>query len=132
LLSEACVRAVEVQVSGVDVRKPRSFWATIIANLARDHLRTARNRRTALSSQAELEETGVPSPATAPDDLICARQALARVCAALEYVPKRQRAALLLRSIGDDYSYIAQSVGTSERNARKLVQMARSNLHSWE
>ena len=41
-------------------------------------------------------------------------------------------AALLLRSLGNDYSRIASAVGTTQAHARKLVQFARAAVQALE
>jgi RNA polymerase sigma factor (sigma-70 family) len=126
LLGEACVRAVEAHRRGVEVRNADSFSAAIIANLGRDRQRAAKHW-VMQSSRIELAKALV-SEQPVPDEQASNRQRLALAMASLERAPQRQRQALLLRSLGDDYSCIAKTVGTSESNARKLVQSARSKV----
>jgi RNA polymerase sigma-70 factor (ECF subfamily) len=125
LLSEAWLRAMEARVDASSIRRPFSFLATIIANLGRDRVRAARNNQ--LASYVPSEGTpAFASHEPGPDELACARESLEQVFDVLERVPGRQRSALLMRSRGDEYSCIARGLGTTEQNARKLVQFARA------
>jgi RNA polymerase sigma factor (sigma-70 family) len=126
LLSEACVRAIEAESEGVDVRSPLSFSIAIIKNLARDRWRSARDHEAQLSFEGS--EPRFASGAPGPDEQVCTRESLTLAFRVLQSVPPRQRQALVLRTLGDDYSCIARNVGTSEQNARKLVQSARAAM----
>ena len=128
LLSEAWLRAMEAPIDASSIRRPFSFLAAIIQNLGRDRLRGARNNQLDSSVQSDGTPAFV-SHASGPDELACARESLEHVFDVLQRVPGRQRSALLMRSRGDDYSCIAQGLGTSEENARKLVQFARAAVH---
>ncbi len=129
LLGDAYLRVLESQGTEREVRSPLAYAAAIIANLARDRLRSP--------SRTELRDSVDSSrwPAcegSAPDELASARQTLGRALEALEQIPYRQRSALLLRSMGSDYTGIANEVGTSRQNARKLVQFARAAVQALE
>lgn len=124
LLSEACVKAMEAQSQGVAVENPTSYSTTIIVNLARDRRRGAASARSPLP--VVETEPCFASSCPSPDQEVSAREGLERALRALERVPVRQRWALLLRAMGHDYSGIAEEMGTSEQNARKLVQVARA------
>jgi RNA polymerase sigma-70 factor (ECF subfamily) len=119
---------MEAQSQGVAVENPASFSTTIIVNLARDQ------RRGAYSAQPAFPlvdtESCLASARPTPDQEICAREGLERALRALERVPGRQRRALLLRALGNDYAGIAEEMGTSEQNARKLVQVARAAMQA--
>jgi RNA polymerase sigma factor (sigma-70 family) len=129
LLGDACLRAMEAR-GDTEIRSPVSFSATIIANLARDRRRLGRCRR--LESLGLESHPGLVSRGSWPDDLAHAREVLARAISVLERVPARQRSALLLRSLGEDYSRIADQVGTTRQSARKLVQFARAAVQTSE
>jgi len=129
-LSEACLKALEARRDGVDIERPFAFSATIIANLARDQQRAAKNgpmRHSLADADASVRCTAPP-----PDQRASARESLRLAFELLEQVPGRQRWALLLRTLGDDYPDIAQTVGTTEQNARKLVQSARAAVQASE
>jgi RNA polymerase sigma factor (sigma-70 family) len=129
LLSEAWLRAMEAPIDASSIRRPFSFLAAIITNLGRDRLRAARNAQ--LDSYAQSDGSpAFASRAPGPDELACARESLSHVFDVLQRVPGRQRSALLMRSRGDDYSCIALGLGTTEQNARKLVQFARAAVHA--
>lgn len=125
LLSDACLRAMEAGQGGVAVNNPVSFSTTIIANLARDRRRASRYE---LERPASDSEPPLISPDATPYEHASARECLRRTLSALGGVPPRQRAALLLRSMGNDYACIAKEVGTSPQNARKMVQEARAKI----
>lgn len=128
LLSEACLKAIEASYQGTNIESPLAFSTTIIANLARDQHRAARR---GLMARPLLDtDSGLVSSAPSPDEQLCAREALQQALDQLERVPGRQRCALLLRTQGDDYSGIARTMGTSEQNARKLVQVARAAVQA--
>jgi RNA polymerase sigma factor (sigma-70 family) len=129
LLSEACLRGIEAQSGGLVIRSPMSFWTSTIANLARDKYRARRTSSGGSPSYSRAVGDIPVSNATAPDHLADVRERLQMAFARLEKMPPRQRSALLLRSLGDDYSSIARVVGTSEQSARKLVQSGRAALH---
>lgn len=128
LLSEACLKALEATRQGLDIQSPIAFVATVIANLASDHRRAARSAGI-LSTPLDTE-VSLASHAPTPEKHASARQSLANALRVLERIPPRQRCALVLRSLGDDYSCIARAVGTSEQNARKLVQVARAAVQA--
>ena len=125
LFSDACLRAIETHRRGLTVADPIAFSTTIIANLARDRLREA--RRQAGSNESE-QNCPLASESFGPDEQISSRERLVLALASLDRVSKRQRTALLLRAQGDDYCNIARVVGTTEQNARKLVQYARARV----
>ena len=128
LLGDAYLRALEGEQKAL-VQCPLSYSATIIANLARDRLRT-RHPHEALG---DVDSTRWPAcHASSPDELASTRESLQRALRVLEAVPSRQRSALLLRSLGNDYSRIASAVGTTQAHARKLVQFARAAVQALE
>lgn len=130
LLSDACLKTLEARREGVSIERPLAFSVTVIANLARDRRRAAKSRllRHALADADTWQSAGAP----APDQQAAARERLQLALESLEQVPGRQRRALLLRTLGDEYPDIAQGLGTSEQNARKLVQSARAAVQMGE
>jgi RNA polymerase sigma factor (sigma-70 family) len=130
LASEACLRAMEADRSGLRVRDPISFSVTIIANLGRDHRRCA--CRNCTIEPAPDFQWSLVSKAPRPDEQMFTRESLALALEVLDRVSINQRLAFLLRAEGADYSCIARRVGTTEQNARKLVQVARAKVHASE
>jgi RNA polymerase sigma factor (sigma-70 family) len=125
LFSDACLKAVESDRRGLTVADPIAFSTTIIANLARDRLRRARLRG---NRNDPADNRRLASQSPQPDEQISTRERLGLALAILDRISNRQRTALLLRAQGDEYSCIAQVVGTTEQNARKLVQSARARV----
>lgn len=124
LFSDACLRAIEAHRSGLAVDDPLAFSTTIIANLARDRLRRTHFREVCHPA----DERPLASESPRPDEQISTKERLVLAFEMLDRISKRQRTALLLRAQGDDYSCIARVVGTTEPNARKLVQNARARV----
>jgi RNA polymerase sigma factor (sigma-70 family) len=124
LLAEACLRAIQAsQRGGAPLENPIGWLSTIVRNLARDRRRTPDISRRAEAAPETWHDLG-------PDalDSFEAKELLARATAELRCLPGAQRRSLLARAAGDDYPAIADVLGTSPENARKLVQTARSTL----
>src|SRR6187401_3673462 len=86
LLGDAYLRALEGEQKAL-VQCPLSYSATIIANLARDRLRT-RHPHEALG---DVDSTRWPAcHASSPDELASTRESLQRALRVLEAVPSRQ------------------------------------------
>jgi RNA polymerase sigma factor (sigma-70 family) len=127
LLGDAYLRVMEAaQQRPCELRKPRSFWLTVINNLGRDRLRRTRRWRTEGDEDAALES--LEARGRSAEDLVLLRECLAEAARGLTRLTQRQRSALLLRSSGAEYAEIATLLATSEMNARKLVETARQLL----
>ena len=126
LLGDAWLRVLEgaEQQPGSRVLNPRSFLLTVINNLGRDRLRRARRWQRGDDVDCETLEALTSSA----EHLVFLRELLAATAKGLGRAGERQRAALLLRSSGVEYSRIAVFLSTSEPNARKLVETARGLL----
>jgi RNA polymerase sigma factor (sigma-70 family) len=129
LLGEACLRVLEAHASAsVAPERPFAWWATIIANTARDHARK-RERRLRSADELRGEMPGLAHTAlTLPDEHCLLRDAIREVRCGMSGLTGHQQMALTLRGLGDDYEEIARKLGTSSTNARKLVQVARRTL----
>lgn len=129
LLSDACLRTIEALRRGSDgVVAVRAWWSVIIGNLGRDRLR-ARSRRpwdSGAPHGAAVEAVADAAPDS--ERLFAARRELSTVLRLLNRIPAAQRAALVARGAGNDYTEIAVRLGTSPANARKLVQLGRAAL----
>jgi DNA-directed RNA polymerase specialized sigma24 family protein len=122
----------EVSSERESIAKPASYWATVINNLGRDRLRRAQRWRVQGGERADVILEGLPSLAPNGEQVFFVRERLLATARRLVGLSSKQRKAILLRSEGNDYSTIAETLQTSEVNARKLVEMGRhALLASW-
>jgi RNA polymerase sigma-70 factor (ECF subfamily) len=100
---------------------PRAWLATVATNLFRDQRRQARRR-----AELVLEhgvETHANEPAAADADALV-RETRLQVRAALDALPERDRALLLLRHEGYSYRELARAVGVAESSVGTLLVRA--------
>jgi RNA polymerase sigma factor (sigma-70 family) len=89
-------------------RNPRAWVLTIAHRKALDHFRARKRRAVPVGDVPELVATEDPGP---PDDELWAR---------VHELPRKQRAAVLLRFAGDlSHAEVATAMGTSEEAARR-------------
>jgi RNA polymerase sigma-70 factor (TIGR02957 family) len=129
VVQESLIRVHNALESGEEISSPRAYAATVATRLAIDELRSARARRETYVGE------WLPEPITERPEDDPARQAeLAdslslAFLVLLESLSPEQRAAFLLHDVFDyDYERVAEIVGTSEQNARKLASRARSHV----
>jgi RNA polymerase sigma-70 factor (ECF subfamily) len=129
VVQEALLRVHAALERGEEISSPRAYVATITTRLAIDELRSARARRETYVGE------WLPEPVTERPEDDPARQAeLAdslslAFLVVLESLSPEQRAAFLLHDVFDyDYARVAEIVGTSEGNARKLASRARQHV----
>jgi len=106
-----------------------AFWATVIVNVARDRLR-ARARRRHVESRDPSDFENIADPADDFELRLSARSVVLHASLVLPTLSAEQQLALVRRTRGDEYPCIAASLGTTEQNARKLVQVARDSLRA--
>jgi RNA polymerase sigma-70 factor (ECF subfamily) len=124
-LQETFLRAFRAYPRTPDLRNPRAWLYRIATNTARSHW--ARGTRQ-LVRTADLDAR-LPSPASSVPDLVDHRQRLRAVAAAVEALPPRQRAALLMRKYQElDYAAIADALECTEAAARANVYQALKKL----
>jgi RNA polymerase sigma factor (sigma-70 family) len=129
LFSEASLRATEAFRYGRErIVNARAWWSTVIANLGRDRLRARARHRWEGAPQREQAALADATPAS--ERLFVARRELSSALRLLNHIPAAQRAAVMARSEGHDYTEIARRLGTSPANARKLVQLGRNSLRA--
>jgi RNA polymerase sigma-70 factor (ECF subfamily) len=105
-----------------------NFRAWLYRIATRCGLNAARRRARGAARRADLDLDAVPGiPGASPD----VRDRLRRLARAVEALPPRQRAALMLRQFqGLGYADIAASVGGSEAGARANVYQALRKLRT--
>ena len=140
-------------IAGFEARSSVRTWLYRIAtNRCLAALRSARRRRTAdvtvpvgpypepnatsevtwLEPYPDLLLEGIADAAPGPEARIEAREAISLAfVAALQLLPPRQRAALVLRDVlGFRANQAAAMLGTSEESINSALRHARANLHS--
>jgi RNA polymerase sigma-70 factor (TIGR02957 family) len=129
VVQETLLRVHSAIEGGEEISSPRAYAATVATRLAIDELRSARVRRETYVGE------WLPEPITERPEDDPARQAeLAdslslAFLVLLESLSPEQRAAFLLHDVFDyEYGRVAEIVGTSEQNARKLASRARHHV----
>ncbi len=129
VVQEGLLRLHNALEAGEEIESPRAYLATVVTRLGIDELRSARSRRETYVGDwlpEPLLTTGDDDPqvhAEMADSLSTA------FLVVLESLTPEQRAAFLLREVFDyPYERVAEIVGTSETNARKLTSRARGHV----
>lgn len=107
---------------------PRAWLAAVGANLLRDEQRRTARRHRILAVHPE----GAPQGAAplAPDEAYDAAADRARVRAALDTLPERERRMLLLRHEGYSYREVAHAVGVRETSIGVMLARAGAALRA--
>lgn len=104
----------------------RAWLFTIATNLARNHFRAEKRRRTA---HAAVRATGTERDRVDPAGVTLAREATAHLDRAVAGLPFRQRLAFVLRKVHDlEYDTVGRSLGCSAETARAHVFQALRKL----
>jgi RNA polymerase sigma factor (sigma-70 family) len=107
------------------IENVRAYLFRTAANLAVDHLRRRKHSHLAADTQ-ELE--GFADAAPGADRQLLSRRALARLRAAVEQLPARQREVFLLHKFHDlSYQEIAERLGIAKNTV--MVHMVRALAH---
>jgi RNA polymerase sigma-70 factor (TIGR02957 family) len=129
VVQETLLRVHAAIDGGEEISSPRAYAATVATRLAIDELRSARVRRETYVGEwlpepiTERPEDDPARQAEVADSLSLAFLVL------LESLSPEQRAAFLLHDVFDyEYGRVAEIVGTSEQNARKLASRARHHV----
>jgi RNA polymerase sigma-70 factor (ECF subfamily) len=130
---EALVRAITRRFLFLGTGSVGGWMCRIALNLAKNRRRDARRRGEILhdATPADLATRGArPSSAPPPADaLLEERQQRARLLAAVEALPERQRDVVRLRAVGGlDFAAVAATLGISEPNARMSFAHAKKKL----
>jgi RNA polymerase sigma-70 factor (ECF subfamily) len=108
-----------------------STWLLRIArHLAHDHHRAGGRRpRIAPFEQAGEQAKAHAQPGSSPADALQRREVVREIADALQRLPERLRAAIVLRTIeGREYDEVAEILGVKPATARMLVMQARRAL----
>ena len=130
LLSDACLRILEQSGNAsVGVAHSIGFWATVINNLGRDRVRRIRRWKFDCLGDDPDPWAALPAHTISAEQHVASKERLSAAIAKLACLSENQRNAILLRCAGLGYSGIGEMLGTSEANARKLVEAARRALN---
>lgn len=117
------------QVSGTEVRSPKSYLSAVVTRLSIDHLRSARVRR------EEYVGPWLPEPLLTGGSLdgaetIDLEETLSMAfLVLLESLTPVERAVFLLREVFDyDYGEISRIVARDEANCRQIARRARESV----
>lgn len=106
----------------------RTWMLRITLHQAKDNLRR-RVRRQGMATMTSLIDPEVAAPAAGPGRTAEARDEVSRLRAALDDLPARQKAALLLKVYeGLPYDEVADALGTTVAAARVYLSLARQSL----
>lgn len=110
------------------IKSPRAFLITVVRNLCRNYLQSARVRHEDSLETLELE-TLRPSTESADDSL---RESLTTALRlVLERLPPKERLVFLLREAFDyEYEEIAATIRKSATNCRQMLGRARKHIAS--
>jgi len=118
---EAFVRLYQRGALPDDVR---AWLASVALNLARDERRRVARRLRLIGRRGPDETMGDAAPA--PDERVLAHERGALVRRALDTLPARDRALLLLRQEGFSYRELANALGIAEPSVGTLLARAKS------
>ena len=129
IVQEALIRTHQAVAGGQRLDSPRAFVATVTTRLAIDELRSARARREQYVGEwlpEPIVTDGIDDPANQAELADSLSIAMLRL---LESLSPEQRATLLLHDVFDyRYAEIAEIIGKSQANVRKLAERARRHV----
>ena len=111
------------------VENPRAFLYTTARNIALDitrHIKHTHRHSLSVAQDAtsEIDERS-------PERIALARERAATLSAVIETLPQRQRQALLLNRLHDlSYSEIAERIGSSKSDVRRLIVRALATIEA--
>ncbi len=132
-LSDATIRAFEKYRENVaQITNERAWFARLLHNICIDIHRSNRRRNRLNDKVKEIIDIDVSAVETAdqtPEAELMNSELGASVMTAINDLPEKIRAPLVMRLVkGEDYDYIAKTLGITNDNARKRVQQARAVL----
>jgi RNA polymerase sigma-70 factor (ECF subfamily) len=130
LIQDAMVRLLGARGHyAEDADSMRRYAFRVLSNLCLDELRRRRSWDAALEQAGQEAGLRRADGAERPDDEALRHERRAAVSAALEKLPARERAALLLREMGgESYCRIAEELGLSMSEVNNLIHRARTRF----
>jgi RNA polymerase sigma-70 factor (ECF subfamily) len=129
VVQEALFRVHRALEGGERIHSPRAFVATATTRLAIDELRSARARRERYVGEWLPEPIITNSRDDPAEHAEMADSLSVAMLVLLESLSPEQRAVLLLHDVFDyDYRQVAEIIGKTEENARKLATRARRHV----
>lgn len=129
---EALIRAVTRRFLFLGRGSVAGWMTRIAVNLAKNRVRDVVRRRTLLETASPEEKSARGAEATAPptpDAVALEREHRARLEAALEDLPERQRDVVRLHVVAQlDFAAVADALGITQANARVTFSIARRKL----
>jgi RNA polymerase sigma-70 factor (ECF subfamily) len=126
-LQESFLRAYQAYGRLANQTNLRAWLYRIATNTAFTHLKRRRRERARTAPLVVELTAGGPLP----DEALAQRERLAAVAAAVDRLPRQQRAALILRKYQElGYGEIGHSLGCTEAAARANVYQAVKRLRS--
>lgn len=111
------------------IKSPRAFLSTIVSRICLDEIKSARNRKEQYIGP-NLPEPILMSEGKTPEEKMELAESLSMaLLVLLDRLTPVQRAVFILREIFDyNYATIAEIIGKSESNCRKIAQRARGQV----
>jgi RNA polymerase sigma-70 factor (ECF subfamily) len=108
------------------IRSPRGFLTTVLRNLCRNHLQSARVRyEEPLEPATEMKVAEPAADETLRESLATALRLV------LERLPPKERLVFLLREVFDyEYEEIAKLISRNTANCRQMLRRARQHITS--
>jgi RNA polymerase sigma-70 factor (ECF subfamily) len=132
LAQEALIRAVTKRFLFLGRGSVAGWMTRIVSNLAKNRLRDGKRRKEIMEEALPDEKAArgaQQSAARSPDDVAAANQTRARLLAAMEALPERQRDVVRLHIIASlDFGDVAEALGMTEANARVTFSHAKKKL----
>lgn len=131
LTQEALARAIEREAQVVDPERLDGWLLRVTTTTCLDHLRRRRLERRATELVDPVESvTAGEAPGADPERAVLLREDVRfAVVVALQRLPPRQRAALLLHAVFDrPLGEVASTLGTNANNVKQLLARARATL----
>lgn len=132
IVQETYVRHAKALEDGVRIESPRAYLAAITTRLALDHLKSARVRREEYVGLWLPEPLPTDAGFADPPDIDASSESLTTAfLVVLEKLKPSERAVFLLHDVfGFPHEQIAEIVGKSAANTRKIASRARDAIHS--